>query len=267
VETTEFLDILSKQLYNLANDVDIPYFSPCQNALIHKEIYIKKSWKDDIPMTIIWEIGTDDAGSHIRGSGEIVLEGAFFISSPLSTPPDVVDFIVVNVALHEIIGHGLLLYLLRVIRATCFEEPATSIKVESIDSYISKDSTPPHKLSANDIIHESGLAVECLMTGGFELTFCGKPGKMSRKSILHAACVDVREGAGRKKWRIDHCFITEILGDLQHYFSHLLHIKDRLLQISETDRVLHTRTCLFQDDTSEVAHIPGQCRRRLNLSA
>lgn len=111
IATEEFPGILVEALYALANDLDISSFSAEQADVINKDIREDKSWLLEMPTRLHWEIFCIDAGWYCQGSGEIHLDGGFFIASSDSTlPEEVVDFVVLNTALHELIKHGLFHY-------------------------------------------------------------------------------------------------------------------------------------------------------------
>lgn len=193
------------------------------------------------------------------------MDSAFFVASE-TTRPEVVDFVVVNTALHEIIGHGLLRYLLRIIRQVCSSESLTSAQNDSIDLHIKNDTTPPRKIQGMSKVQESGLAIECMLTDGFELTLCGKPGRRSTRSIVHAACINARDGEERSRWLIDDDYITATMADLPRYFSSLRGVKNHLQRAAATDHVLCTRrSCSFEGE--EKAFVPGLCRRRVDFSS
>lgn len=96
------------------------------------------------------------------------------------------------------------------------------------------------------------------MTGGFELTHC-RPNSLTR-SIIHAACIDMQEGAGRSTWLIDDEFIISLMTDMQRYFTSLREIKNHLQRALSTDRVMSTSSCTIKEVEEE--YFPGRCRRQ-----
>jgi hypothetical protein len=220
----------------------------------------EKQWVSDMPKVISWGIGLPDPGSHVRSSGYVLLDAALFLSSPSSTEPYIVDFLVFNIALREIIGHGLLISIIKSVRAI-YDANLSPKQKEDMAYCVEHDVTPPRKNTGKKNHAESGLDIERLLTNGYVLSFCCVP--EHHRSVVYAACIDMRGDDGVKKYRIDEAFIAMVMSDVEHCAQHLARIENYLHKVDKSDHIMSTRYCVLEEPRK---HIPGMCRHRIDFA-